>query len=241
MTTNLPIAGAALRDGRLYLLQATTTYSPIFFVTADGKAAETGTNQTTLRCSVLDTRKLPALELLSATEMVTGESFNGSATAAWPKPDLLVWITQQANYWRGFFPVVDLAMGVSLAPVQSIGLWYPFGGWGESKLFAVDVRRPEEPQFVSEVSLSSTNGWANFSKPYAAEGAIFLTRQTTETTITGTNIFLVTNTVSVLTTNVAWVTNYTKVPNSTIGDKLQLRYQREHYRHWLIVSAASPS
>jgi hypothetical protein len=139
---------------------------------------------------VVDLAKLPALEVLGAAELVNGEPFAGSAEAVWPKADVLVWVTQQANYWWGW---ADVAWGgPGLIRGMPWGPWMPWGS-GEAKLYALNVNSASTPQLLSQVSLTSSNGWANFSKPFVADNAVFLSRQFTETTITGTNYMVTTN------------------------------------------------
>ena len=210
-----PVAGATYRDGRLYLLQGSTTWIPTAATDPDKGSGE-GTNQTVLVCSVVDLTKLPALEILSSTKLTTGDSFSGAANPVWPKPELLVWVAQQPNYWRGWYFLSDVFMG---GAVRGTSLFWP-GGFGETRLYAVDVSDPKLPEFRSEVTLTSTNGWASFSQPYAADGSVFLSRQLTETSITGTNEVIRTNVISVLTTNVVLTTNAVKVPHYTYETNL---------------------
>ncbi|MFO1496787.1 MAG: beta-propeller domain-containing protein [Verrucomicrobiota bacterium] len=212
--TNLPVVGATYRDGRLYVLQGLTSWIPLPLV-GDATGAAEGTNQTVLVCSVIDVSKLPALQVIGTTDTVTGEPFYGSAAdAVWPKNDVLVWVTQQTYYWRGWLPMVDVVFGgFAGMPLRgAIDFWYPYGRSGDAKLYAVNVATPSAPDFVSEVSLAVTNGWANFSKAYGADKSVFLSRQLTETLITGTNYVVWTNVEHVLATNVVMVTNHTRVP-----------------------------
>lgn len=204
----LPVAGATYQDGRLFLLQGSTTYVP--GVVLPGPAPEEkevteGTHRTVLVCSIIDLTKLPALEMVGSAELTSSEVFNGSAEPAWPKEDVLVWVTQQPNYWRGWWPLVGGGGGV--ADIGFRGIWFPPVGYGDSRLYAVDVSAPAAPRFVSEVSLKSTNGWASFSEPFAAENSVFISRQITETLVTGTNLVVV--------TNVDWVIEPRVVPPST--------------------------
>jgi alpha-tubulin suppressor-like RCC1 family protein len=213
---NLPVVGAGLRDNHLYLLQGNqAAYGPIFFA---GDAAATGdpTNGTRLVCSVVDLTRLPQIQVLSSTELLTTAEFGGSAVPLWPKADLLVWARQQASYWPWRMMPVDLAVGgVAIMPSRG-GFWYPFSSSSGSQLLAVDVVDPLALKFVSEVTLTSTNGWASFSKPAVADSSVFLSRQLTETSITGTNYFVSTNITYTVATNITVVTNYIKVPQYTV-------------------------
>lgn len=222
--TNLPVFGATERDGRLYILQGVTTYgSPILFE-GDAKVDQTPTNETSLVCSVIDLSNLPELGAVRSDEMKTSEVLYGNAEAAWPKSDLLVWAMQQANYWFYFrgFPTTGVmdsivtrttaGAGVALAPII-FRPWYPYGTYGDSKLYAVDVKDPLAPRFVSETKLASTNGWSSYSKPFAADNSLYLSQDVAETTITSTNFVVITNQIYVLATNTVVVTNYVKIPH----------------------------
>ena len=253
--TNLPLTGATLRDGRLYLLQGATTYYPIVAVD-DEKPAVEGTNRTVLVCSVVDTTKLPAIEVISSVELVTGQSFIGSAEPVWPKPDLLVWVAQQSGYWGPWIYTIDFAGDMMIMPGLRGGFWRPFPSYGESTLYAVDTSDPLAPRFVSEVALGGANTWGSFSKPQVADGSVFLSEQFTETIITGTNQILVTNVVYVLTNGVITSAdgdyvevdgtkgadgNWVKVPQSIILTNTQPVYASRQISWLHVVDYAAPS
>ncbi|MHC1768602.1 MAG: beta-propeller domain-containing protein [Verrucomicrobiia bacterium] len=189
--TNLPVAGAALRDGRLYVLQATTTYVPVpVLVEGEEKPGTEGTNRTVLLCSVVDTTHLPALEVIGQAGFETGEIFGSSAQPVWPKADVLIWVSQGSNWGPWLYADALVWRGG--------GRWYPWYQSGEARLYSVDASNAAAPRFLSEVTLGGgTNRWGGFSEPFTADGAVFLSEQFTEATITGTNIVVRTNVVSV--------------------------------------------
>jgi hypothetical protein len=91
----------------------------------------------------------------------------------WLKPGLLVWVGGGSSYyWWG--PWDMMPMGGLLG----------YGGWfwpylqsgGGGRLFAFDVSSSATPAWVSEVDLT-TNGWFGFSRPFAADGRVYLSHQ----------------------------------------------------------------
>jgi hypothetical protein len=203
--TNLAVAGAGLRDGRLYVLQGSTTYIPGPIPVEGGeKPATDGTNRTVLVCSVVDTTRLPALELLGTAGFETGEVFGGSAEPVWPKNGVLVWVDQQTSYWGPW-----LYLDAAVMPIRGgWGGWYPWPSGSAAKLYSVDASNAAAPQFLSEIKLGATNQWGSFSRPFVADGAVFLSEQFTETTITGTNF--------VVRTNVVWVEDRAADPSKDV-------------------------
>jgi hypothetical protein len=65
----------------------------------------------------------------------------------------------------------DLAIGP--------GLWWPWWGGGLGHLLAVDLSGAE-PAFASEVKLTSTNTWWNFSDAFTANGLVYTSHQASE-------------------------------------------------------------
>ncbi len=165
--TNAPVVGAVVRDDRLYLAQANTSGGLILY---GGTNALSGN---TLWLTVVDLSHLPALSVLGETAVATEPlSWNAELTPLWLGPDLLVWVGGSSDnfYWWGPWDVVPLG-----GPV-GIGGWYwpnrQAGGGG--RLFAFDVSG--SPAWRSEVDLTTT-GWWSFSKPFAADGRVYLSHQ----------------------------------------------------------------
>jgi len=101
--TNLPVVGASLTDGRLYLLQ-----SPGYFywgwpslLLGDGSNSDGSGTPTNFVMTVVDVTALPALAVLGqvsvAPENVTDTG--GSFQAVWPAPNVLVWFGTGFDYW----------------------------------------------------------------------------------------------------------------------------------------------
>ncbi|MCW5554754.1 MAG: beta-propeller domain-containing protein [Verrucomicrobiae bacterium] len=165
--TNAPIAGATVRDNRLYLAQAI----------AGGLIVADGTTNSppppTLWLTVVDLSNLPTLTILGETAIATTQlGWNNALEPVWPKPDLLVWVGG-GNDFRWWGPW-DWFGGPGL-----VRDWFwPYSqSSGGGRLFTFDVSNDVAPVFLSEVDLT-TNGWWSFSKPFAADGRIYLSHQT---------------------------------------------------------------
>lgn len=174
LTNPAPIAGAELRDNKLYVAQA-QSYNPYpVWILNDATGQPIETNRTpALHMSIWDVSNLPNLTKLSETPAAeVGESFGGSVKALWPKPDLLVWTG--GSYFNSWWLAVDVA-----APM---GLWWPGWGWGgggSGRFAAFDVADASSPAFKSHIDLTTNGGW-NFSKTMVVEGLVYLSHQTSE-------------------------------------------------------------
>jgi len=178
LTNSLPITGSEVGGDKLYLTQGRSSYYyPWFFVAVDDASGNTDTNPpppARLTFSVWDLAQLPNLSKISEINPPIGDQFSGSLTAVWAKPDLLVWSGgTQINWWWG----IEAPMAAMGAPV-GIGIM-PWRGWGGGgSLAAFDVSDAAQPSLKGVVQVA-TNGW-NFSKPFVAEGLVYLSHQTTD-------------------------------------------------------------
>ncbi len=173
--TNAPIVGATLRSNRLYVAQAI----------AGGLAVSGGSNPPppALWLTVVDVSNLPALATLGESAVATTQlGWNSELEPVWPRPDLLVWVGGGNNFW--WWGSWDLIGGPML-----LGGWfapYPQSSSG-GRLFAFDVSNSAAPAFLSETDLT-TNGWWSFSKPFSADGRVYLSHDAfVEITITNSN------------------------------------------------------
>ena len=99
--------------------------------------------------------------------------WNAELEPLWLKPNLLVWVGGGNNYWW-WGPWDGIPVG---GPGWIGGGFWPYrqaGGGG--RLFAFEVNSNTAPEWLSEVDLT-TNGWCNFSKPFAADERIYLSHQ----------------------------------------------------------------
>jgi hypothetical protein len=162
---NDPIVGATVRSNHLYLAQAASTQ-----IVTDTNVSFTST----LRLSVVDLTHLPALNVLGETAATISSppGWGVELEPVWPNSDLLVWVGGGNNYfWWWGRPYVSMPFDLVIG---NVWYWpYPFQNSGGGRLFAFDVSSNTAPVLLSEVKLN-TNGWWNLSKPFAADGLVYL-------------------------------------------------------------------
>jgi hypothetical protein len=169
----LPIVGASLKDGRLYLAQSQGYYW--YGILANGLGDSGGgesNNIPNFFVTALDVSQLPKISVLGQTSLVLDTPGWGSSwTPVWPKPDVLVWVGGGGSSW--WWPGLT-----GMAPAGPIGIannsifpWWGFNGGGQ--LLAFDVSNPSSPSFDSEVNLA-TNGWWSFSQPFLSDSRVYL-------------------------------------------------------------------
>ena len=179
LTNPLPIAGAELRDNKLYIAQTPGfNYYPVF-ITHDENGQPIETNEPpSLHMSIWDASNLPTLTKLSETPAEVGQGFGSSLQALWPKPDLLVWSggSQMYNWW--WWGAVDVAVGAPMMADVAFGMpWW--GGSAGGRFAAFDVANGANPIFKSHTDLTTNGGW-NYSKAIVANGLVYLSSQKTE-------------------------------------------------------------
>lgn len=164
--TNVPIAGATMRENRLYLAQAIVGGLVISDDTTNSLPPPT------LWLTVVDLSHLPELTVLGKTAVTTSQlGWNVELEPVWPKPDLLVWVGGGNNLW--WWGPWDWFGGSGLVR----GWFWPYRqSSGGGRLLAFDVSDDAAPAFLSEVDLTA-NGWWSFSEPFAAEGRVYLSHQ----------------------------------------------------------------
>lgn len=130
-----------------------------------------------------------ALQLLGQDRTPLPAGVWGSLVAVWPAPETLVW-TETAGgsspFWLGGLMLVD-GGGISLFATGDQAVFeLPFGGWwqwwgGASSrhLVAFNVAEPQ-PRWAAAETLTTTNGWSQFSPAFAAEGKVFVGERSTE-------------------------------------------------------------
>jgi len=223
--TNLPFLGAALRDGHLYVAQGKS--AEIIWQWSETEGSKPiSTNAGVFSLSILDLAQLPALTLAGRTEVSTDEYLWGNWEALWPKRELLVWkpAVSGANYYGMPFPggIVRPWLVDVTAPLPVVGVGYGFWGspmpvwfWSNNsgRLVAFDVGDAAAPKFVSDLNLSRTENWNEFSRGFDAEGLVYLSHREYESKTTGTNYYVVTNAVVDTVTNIVTLTNVSQVPH----------------------------
>ncbi len=121
-----PVAGATLRDGRLYVLQSPASDYGVMVPFARPNQTAATTN---LLMTVFDTSALPAVQQLGQTFIPPGNAGSGAFEAVWPSPGLLVWFSTGFNFWIN--PLVD-ARPIGLLPPGSASMALPGQALGAS-------------------------------------------------------------------------------------------------------------
>lgn len=168
----LPIAGADIRDGKLYVAQSRSDFAPwIIFADATGNPPPANTE---FILSVWDLSQMPALPKISETLREGEAHLGGSLNAHWPKPGIVVWAGGSDNSWWSW----GRGWG---GPMMMDALWWPgfWGGDGGGRFIAFDVSNAAAPVFKSEVNLS-TNGFWGFSKALTAGSLLYVSHQQQE-------------------------------------------------------------
>jgi hypothetical protein len=162
----MPVVGASLRDGRLYVAQGPSggdlsdTNTPNFFFT------------------VVDASKLPELSVVGR-EAVRADvpPWTGDWEAVWPKPGIVVWVGGGADYWWWGPWLSDFTEPGRLG--GGMMLWSPVMRTGGGHLLAFDVSTATDPKLLSELNLEDTNTWS-FSKPFTEGTLVYLTHRQPE-------------------------------------------------------------
>jgi hypothetical protein len=177
--TNLPIVGACLSNGRLYLAQSQPYWYAVPLGNPGDPSGGTNTNLPNFFVTILDASQLPNLSILGQTAIILDTpGWGGTWSAVWPKPDELVWVGGGGFYFWAM-PVG----GVITAGPIGIGtgsIWPgPWWGSGGGKLLAFDVGNPTSPRFDSEVNLA-TNSWWSFSQPFSINTRVYQSHSRSE-------------------------------------------------------------
>jgi hypothetical protein len=179
--TNVPVFGATLNGGRLYVAQAQSYLPPIPVLDAGGKTNYVDDTTTpNLVMSVFDVSQLPEVNLVGQTVVRVGSlGWGGYWQALWLNPTNLVWSLGQGGGWWGWgLRLAGPAQGGGMLPVDVAMPWWG-GWWGGGHLLGFDVSDASKPALESEVNLA-TNYWYSFSTAFAVQGKVFLSHQGSE-------------------------------------------------------------
>jgi hypothetical protein len=171
-----PVAGAALKNGKLYIAQTRPYWTS---GTADDPATH-GDPTNRFFVTTIDLSSLPAVQVVGVQEFAEDLGSYGSLTALWPKDDLLVWSTGAGGYfpWRWGGPI-DVAVAGVAADAAMMPIWWWGGSFG--RFFAMSVSDPNKPAFKSYLDLTGTNNWWSYSKSFAVEGGlVYVSHQNNE-------------------------------------------------------------
>jgi len=178
--TNLPVAGATVRHGKLYVAQVTPSFSYPYRI-GFAQPFLMLPPEANFLFSIVDLSGLPELRVAGQIAVAGSESGHGaSLEAIWPNDHVLVWSGGRNNnaWWDGY-----PRWGVRLLPVQgafdNTAVFWPYWGGGGAQLLAFDVSDATAPRFVSQVNLDAGNA-GNYSKAFAAGGLVYLSYTASE-------------------------------------------------------------
>lgn len=181
VTNGLDLLGSTARDGRLYLLQGTSTQIiwPAQTVSLnDTNQPLPTTNSATLKLTVFDLANLPQLKVLGESNPTFPDTtYWGALEPLWPRPGLLVWSGSQ-YYWGGIF-ATDVAFASPGILGRGVSIFRPWGGGSTGQLVAFEVDNAT-PRFASHINLAGTNYWWNASKAFTANGLVYTGHQASE-------------------------------------------------------------
>lgn len=175
--SNVPIVGATVRDGVLYVAQSNSR-SSFFYANDSGDGTTTPTPEFTV--SAVDVSKLPAVTLLGAQTTVLDVGSATSFEALWPSAGTLVWFGREVGFWfyndiRTLTPATTTAEARTIAPTAAnstafvpatgaghsssslVRIWPGFGGNSSAHLVAFSVANPAAPAFLSHVQLGNAS------------------------------------------------------------------------------------
>ena len=230
--TNRPLLGVTAKDNRLYVAQGQSAQVvwPLFPPQPTGVGEpppQPVTNAASLLLTIFDLDRLPELVVLGQKEISFEDQYWDNLEAVWPSPGVLVWASARRGsdgyYWGGprrirFWPVRPVnSFELTLTVVDEVffdpllGYGWVGGGGGRASLVAFDVGDAAAPKLLSRVNVAGTNNWWNFSRAHAANGLLYLSHESSEDQITGTNFVKVVSRTYTAVTNVIVETNYTHV------------------------------
>lgn len=145
--TNLPLVGADLRDGQLYLLHRGPDTSRVENPGTPHENWISIPGETLLQIVAIQGDRL-AIVGRSAPSKFSASSW-GRYSAYWPTPRSLVWV-QESGYGPMMWMRGGMMVGGDMMIAPGRGWW--FGG-GNTRWLAVDLTRPERPVFAGDYSL----------------------------------------------------------------------------------------
>lgn len=142
--TNLPVVGADLHDGFLYLLHRGPDTSRVENPGTTNEVWTTLPGETLLQVVAVTGDRLELVGRSLPTKISAAGW--GRYAAHWPTPRSLVWAPETGSFWplwmRGGVMIGGDAL---IAPGR--GGWF---GWGSTRWISVDVTRREAPAFVGD-------------------------------------------------------------------------------------------
>jgi uncharacterized secreted protein with C-terminal beta-propeller domain len=179
LASSAPVVGATLRNGKLYVAQASPEQYPTSTI---GGATPDFVIAAQFVVSIYDASALPALPLLGSDSEPLDQAGNTEFNALWLDDATLIWTppAQQRWFW-GFQPLTASGGGVvakrsfiknsvnpgtimKVSPVSDLFIW-PFRQNSSKPFFAFDVSTPDAPALLSaqNVKADSTLGYSSYS------------------------------------------------------------------------------
>jgi hypothetical protein len=176
LPNRLPILGAAVRNGRLYLAQGQQNSGLIPLPAGEEPNSSPTNTSPNLFVSIYDLSALPDAKLIGQTNALLDPlGWGASFQVVWPKSDVLVLTGGGGGYWN---PWLDWGIA---RPAAGIGGGFAPFYWGNNggRLIAFDVGDPTTPKLLSDLNLA-TNTWWNFSPAFALNGLVHLSHEALE-------------------------------------------------------------
>jgi hypothetical protein len=188
LTNGLPVIGATVRDGRLYLAQGVTASWLWCLPAGDGPDPDPdpdpATAKTNLFLTVFDLAGLPELRALGQTQTAVAElGWNFSLKPLWLSSSLLVW-SGSGSWWGPWIALAGSGGAVITGGVDGPGFvadfWWPWWNSASGRLFACDVGDAAAPRFLAEVNLSTDTSWWSYSDAFATGKLVYSSHQTAQ-------------------------------------------------------------
>jgi hypothetical protein len=157
---DVPVTGATVRDGKLYLAQQqANAYLPIYRTTLGGGNPPAEANPLIL--SVYDLSALPAITRIGRTEAEVDPGYGygaGQLEPAWPNDDTLVWVREQWTSWWWYDRPILIGEPIAVAAMP-----------GTIALAATGAMEQANPNLASPVVVAAeTTGATGDARPVAS-------------------------------------------------------------------------
>ncbi len=160
--SKLPVVGATVRAGVLYVFQAAQNY---YDANVDAQAR--------LKLTTIDVSRLPEVKVLGETAI--GKDFTTyiyNTKPLWVNDRTLIFAAEGGKSWGGYYPRAFVKAGEA----DSAALWpgYYYWSWGRTQeLIAFDVSSPAQPKLASRLTFGEEQAW-DVTTPLAANDTVYL-------------------------------------------------------------------
>ncbi len=182
----LPVVGACVRDGVLYLLQSPGELfkgGPVIAFGAPGRAQESAALTNRLM-TVIDLKELPNVAVLGQAEVAIDAWDAGQYKAVWVAPERLVWVSSGLSSGMCYALVGGGVASrnpatLKVSSIMADVAWWPWWNAGGVRLLTFETGDPTRPVCVSQVHFNPASAWG-FSAPRAAQGKIYFSHEQSE-------------------------------------------------------------